>query len=133
MSKVPAKRGRKGKWRDPDKPKRPYSAYNFFAKEMYPQIGAGLKNTSTNPDESKATSIMSQIATKWRELDEAGRSSYQEKAAVAKAEHKIALANYKQKKANGETEKRPRQKRDKTKPKRAKSCLYCHTKSSTTK
>jgi hypothetical protein len=115
---VPAKRGRKGKWRDPDKPRRPYSAYNFFAKEQYPIIS---KKAGKNVDESKATSIMSQIAAKWRGLSAKARAPYQKKADGAKKDHGKALAAYKVKKAAGETAKKPRQKRDKTKPKRAKS------------
>ena len=122
---VKTKRGRKGKWRDPDKPKRPNSAYNFFAKETYPKISQQMKNQSSTPSDVKATSIMSQIAIAWKQLNEAGRAQYVVLADAAKVEHGIKLEVYKKKKANGETQKKPRNKRDKTKPKRSKSAyLY---------
>tara|TARA_B110000091_G_scaffold200424_1_gene231168 strand:+ start:97 stop:828 length:732 start_codon:yes stop_codon:yes gene_type:complete len=105
--------------RDPDKPKRPYSAYNIFAKETYAEIAA------TNGGKGKATEIMTQVAVKWKATNAAARKPFQDRADKIKAQHVIALAEYNLKKKNGETEKKPRGGRDRTKPKRAMSAyLY---------
>ena len=105
--------------RDPEKPKRPHSAYNIFAQETYAEIA------SSNGGKAKATEIMSQVAAKWKTTNAAARKPFQARADKKKAQHAIAMAEYKLKKKNGETEKRPRGGRDRTKPKRAMSAyLY---------
>ena len=119
------KKKRQKKWKDPDKPKRPYSAYNFFAKEMYKPIQANLVKSSTNPADVKATNVMSEIAVQWKNLTEVKRVKFNKLAAKAKATHSKAMEVYNEKKKKGLTEAKPKSKKDKTKPKRAMSAyLY---------
>ena len=120
------KKKRQKKWKDPDKPKRPFSAYNFFAKEMYKPIQANLvKSCTTNPADIKATNVMSEIAAQWRNLSEVKRVKFNKLAVKAKATHTIDMEVYNEKKRNGLTEAKPKRKKDKTKPKRAMSAyLY---------
>jgi hypothetical protein len=125
MSAVKKKRGRKSKWRDPDKPKRPYSAYNFFAKEQYPKLSVQLKKKASADSDIKATHIMTEIALKWKALNEVARKPYAAKAKQAKQKHAEEMSVYNEKKQNGECEKPPKTVKDKTKPKRAMSAyLY---------
>ena len=119
MSSAPAKKQKK--WKDPDKPKRPYSAYNFFAKEMYKPINAKLRKGIKDPSEINATNVMSEIAAQWRTLTAAKKVKYDKQAVSAKAKHVIAMGVYNAKKKAGKTAKKPKRAKDKTKPKRAMS------------
>ena len=106
---------RKAKWRDPDKPKRPFSAYNFLAQEIHADVKKSM------PSSAKATEIMTAIAARWSSMSTKQKKPYQAKANAAKAKHGQEMAIYLKKKKNGETQKAPRRKRDKTKPRRAMS------------
>lgn len=113
---------RPAKWKDPHKPKRPKSAYNFLAAEKHKEIRESL------PKDAKATVVMSAIAKHWRAMGAKERAPYVKKAAAAKKTHEAARAVYLKKKSNGEIPKRPRRKKDKTKPKRAMSAYLFFTK-----
>ena len=112
---------RPAKYKDPHKPKRPKSAYNFLAAEKYAEIRKGL------PEGAKATVVMSAIASRWQGMGPKERAPYIKKAAAARKAHESARAEYLQKKRNGDIPKRPRRKKDKTKPKRAMSAYLFFT------
>merc|ERR1712189_142918 len=60
---APKQKKQKKKKKDPNAPKRPTSAYFFYAGEVRPGI------REENPD-MKITEVMSLIGAQWRELDE---------------------------------------------------------------
>ena len=73
------------------------------------------------PSSAKATEVMTAIAARWSSMSNKAKKPYVAKAEAAKKEHAKAMAIYNKKKAAGQTQKAPRRKRDKTKPRRAMS------------
>ena len=76
-STIPKKTRRKRRNRDPTKPKRPLSAYMFYANEQRSTFREQF------PTE-KLMEISKRIAAAWHALDDASRDKYTSKAAVAK-------------------------------------------------
>ncbi|KAL9650720.1 hypothetical protein ABK040_001774 [Willaertia magna] len=79
--------------KDKDAPKRPLSAYQIFQKEKRPEV----KEQNKNMD---AKEIMKELARLWKELDEDEKKPFQEKAELAKAQHKKDVEEYEKKKKN---------------------------------
>jgi len=82
------KKKRRKKKRDPTKPKRPLSAYIFYANEKRPEF------RSTYPDES-LMSISKRIAETWATVTD--RSVYESKAAEAKKIYHAAMEEWRAK------------------------------------
>lgn len=85
---IPKKTRRKRRNRDPTKPKRPLSAYMFYANE---QRGKFREEFPTE----KLMEISKRIATAWHALDDASRDKYTSKAAVAKKSYLQAMEVWK--------------------------------------
>lgn len=81
------KEGKRKAGKDPNKPKRPQSAYNLFYQEK-----ASLYKQS-NP-ELPQKDIMSLIGPKWKECPADEKAVFEEKAKELKAEFDIKLAAY---------------------------------------
>lgn len=121
MNLLPKQKGRKpkNKWRDPDKPKRPFSAYNLFAKSKYHSISGNVETAyDTSKRHSNQTRTMTQIAIEWKQLSEKDRAPFVADAAISKVEHGKLLEIYLAKKKTNKKFKKPK---DKTKPKRCRS------------
>jgi len=72
---------------DPNAPKRPYSAYQLYAKAIRGQV------IEENPD-SLASEIMTIQAIWWKALNNEDREPWDEQAAVEKKKYERALAKY---------------------------------------
>merc|ERR1712228_769368 len=79
----------KKKKKDPNAPKRPTSAYFFFAGDVRP----GLREE--NPG-LKITEVASLIGAKWRELDDDEKKPYQAQAAKDKKRYEKEMEAYNQ-------------------------------------
>jgi hypothetical protein len=108
----------KAKNRDPDKPRRPRSAYNYYAADNYQAVRQEL--LAVDP-QSKATAVISRIAVDWKGLSAKAKKPFQQKAAAAKKVHDKAMDIYKEKEKSRKKEIAKSAKSDKTKPKRAMS------------
>ena len=82
-----AKRKTKKKKKDPNAPKRPTSAYFFYAGDVRPGI------REENPD-MKITEVMSLIGEKWRELEEEDKKPYEEQAAKDRKRYEKEMKAY---------------------------------------
>lgn len=112
----------KAKVRNPDKPRRPRSAYNFYASEHYQKVRAQI--AKTNPD-AKATTVISTIAKMWKGLNAAKKKKYLKLAADARKVHEKAMDVFKANEKERKKKNRELAKRDKTRPKRPMSAyLY---------
>lgn len=105
----------KAKNRDPNKPKRPRSAYNLYASDHYQRV---RKEQQAIDPESKATAVISHIAVEWKALPAKAKKPYLQKAAEAKKLHDAAMAEYKEKEKTRKAEFAKTSKNDKTRPKR---------------
>lgn len=85
-----AKRGkqRRGKVKDPTKPKRPKSAYLFFTEEHRDQVKEELGS------EAKATEIMARLGELWRQTEQSDRTHYEQKAHDAKEKYNQAILSW---------------------------------------
>lgn len=83
--KTPKRRKRK---RDPERPKRPLSAYQLFMQDHLDEC------KTQHPNEN----YMKQMAAMWKEVDDKAREPYRQKAGVLKAEHTKAIDGYMQRK-----------------------------------
>ena len=97
------------KHRDPDKPRRPKSAYNIFGKEKY-------KAYQDEVGDKPATAVISLIGKRGSALSKAQRRPYERKAAVEFGEYTKKKAVYMAKLK--ERRKAERKENNKTKPKR---------------
>ena len=77
----------KRKKKDPNAPKRPTSAYFYFAGDIRPGI------REENPD-MKVTQVMCLIAEKWRELEEEDKKPYEEQAAKDRKRYEKEMKAY---------------------------------------
>jgi len=68
---------KKKKVKDPNAPKRPISAYFFFAADKRPEIRAKYPGCTV-------TEVASKIGAKWRDLDDEDKQPYEEQAAKDK-------------------------------------------------
>lgn len=98
------------KVKDPNKPKRPQSAYFFFVGKERAEAKKRGEDISRVAEWTKA------ISGKWRELSATGRKQFDESAAKDKARYEKEMANYK-----GPGAKRPK---DANKPKRPQSAYF---------
>merc|ERR1719447_2373129 len=87
MTMVVNKRKKKKKVKDPNAPKRPITAYFFFAADKRPEIRA-------QHPEYTITEVASQIGQKWRSLDDEDKQPYEEKAAKDKDRYLRELTAY---------------------------------------
>merc|ERR1719447_1117927 len=87
MTMVVNKRKKKKKVKDPNAPKRPITAYFFFAADRRPEIRA------ENPGCS-ITEVASLIGEQWRKLDDEDKHPYEEKAAKDKDRYLRELTAY---------------------------------------
>jgi len=78
---------KKKKVKDPNAPKRPITAYFFFAADKRPEIRA-------QHPEYTITEVASQIGQKWRCLDDEDKQPYEEKAAKDKDRYLRELTAY---------------------------------------
>ncbi|MEV4500857.1 hypothetical protein [Streptomyces klenkii] len=76
------------KSKDKDAPKRPHSAYMFYANENRSKI------REANPG-LKSPEIGKQLATEWQRLSPAEQRPYEEKAAKDKERYETQMAAYK--------------------------------------
>merc|ERR1712243_230014 len=81
------KQKRKTKKKDPNAPKRPTSAYFFYAGDVRPGI------REENPD-MKITEVMSLIGQQWRELEEEDKKPYEEQAAKDRKRYEKEMKAY---------------------------------------
>jgi len=81
------KRKTKKKKKDPNAPKRPTSAYFYFAGDVRPGI------REENPD-MKVTQVMCLIAEKWRELEEEDKKPFEEQAAKDRKRYEKEMKQY---------------------------------------
>jgi len=88
---APKQKKQKKKKKDPNAPKRPTSAYFFYAGDVRPGI------REENPD-MKITEVMSMIGAQWRELDEDEKKPYHEQAAKDRKRYEKEMKAY-----NGES------------------------------
>merc|ERR1711962_1800162 len=77
------------KKKDPNAPKRPTSAYFFFAGEVRPGI------REENPD-MKITEVAKLIGAQWRELEDGEKKPYEEQAAKDKKRYEKEMQAYNQ-------------------------------------
>jgi len=82
-----AKRKTKKKKKDPNAPKRPTSAYFYYAGDVRPGI------REENPD-MKITEVMSQIGAQWRELSDEDKKPYEEQAAQDRKRYEKEMKAY---------------------------------------
>ena len=108
----------KARTRDPDKPRRPKSAYNLYAAERYQDVRKAQLAEDPN---SKATAVIAQIAVEWKGLSKSAKAPFLKKAAAAKKLHDKAMDEYRSKEKERKKQMRLAAKTDKTKPKRAMS------------
>ena len=83
-----AKSSKKGAEKDPNKPKRPLSAYMFFSQDWRERIKA------ENP-EAGFGEVGKLLGAKWKELDEDEKKPYVEQAAKDKERAEAEKASYK--------------------------------------
>lgn len=81
------KRRAKKKKKDPNAPKRPTSAYFYYAGDVRPGI------REENPD-MKITQVMSQIGAQWRELTDEDKKPYEEQAAKDRKRYENEMKEY---------------------------------------
>jgi len=77
----------KRKKKDPNAPKRPTSAYFYFAGDVRPGI------REENPD-MKVTQVMCLIAEKWRELEDEDKKPFEEQAAKDRKRYEKEMKQY---------------------------------------
>lgn len=98
------------KFKDPNKPKRPTSAYFYFvANERVLAKGRG-------EDISRVAEWTKMISGKWRELTTEGKKGYDAQAATDRSRYEREMSTY-----TGPGAKRPK---DENKPKRAQSAYF---------
>jgi len=85
----PQKKQAKKKKKDPNAPKRPTSAYFYFAGDVRPGI------REENPG-LKITEVASIIGSKWRGLDDEDKKPYEEQAAKDKKRYAKEMESYNQ-------------------------------------
>jgi len=81
------KRKTKKKKKDPNAPKRPTSAYFYFAGDVRPGI------REEQPD-LKITQVMSLIGEKWREMEDEDKKPYEEQAAADRKRYEKEMKQY---------------------------------------
>jgi len=81
------KRTTKKKKKDPNAPKRPTSAYFFYAGDVRP----GIREENPN---MKITEVMSQIGAQWRELSDEDKKPYEEQAAKDRKRYEDEMKVY---------------------------------------
>jgi len=82
------KRGEK-KFKDPNAPKRPMSAYILFANDMRNQVRARMGQDAAMKD------VTSELARQWREADGKTKAKFDALAQAAKSKYTVAIAKYK--------------------------------------
>ncbi|XP_074575774.1 HMG1/2-like protein [Curcuma longa] len=88
-----AKRGKAAK--DPNKPKRPPSAFFVFLEEFRKEF------QQQNPDNKKVAVVSKACGDKWKSMSESEKAPYVEKAAKRKEEYQKQIAAYNQKQSEG--------------------------------
>lgn len=73
-----------------NKPKRPMPAYLHFVKEKRRELHA-RESSAADADPMPMGEMARRIANMWRELDEAGRTPYLEKARIDKERYEEAI------------------------------------------
>ncbi|KAJ1997544.1 hypothetical protein H4R26_005794, partial [Coemansia thaxteri] len=73
--------------RDPNRPKRPMTAYHLFLQDKF-------KELKEEDPSSLPTDIVTKIGLAWRELDENRRSGYTAQAEVLQAKYRDVIAQY---------------------------------------
>ncbi|RWW39343.1 hypothetical protein BHE74_00055341 [Ensete ventricosum] len=87
-----AKRGKVGK--DPNKPKRPPSAFFVFMDEFRKEF------QEKHPENKKVSVVSKACGDKWKSMSEADKAPYVAKAAKRKAEYEKSMASYNRKQAS---------------------------------
>jgi structure-specific recognition protein 1 len=85
--KKPAAKGKKGKKKDPNAPKKPISSFFYFSGAMRPKI------KEENPD-LPVTEIAKKIGEAWKEISAEDKVQYQEKADQDKARYEKEMESY---------------------------------------
>lgn len=101
--------------KDPNKPKRPTSAYFFFA------ASERVEAKKRGEDISKVAEFTKVVSAKWRELSDAQKKPFEAKAATDKERYNEEMASYVPTPGTGGKRK---QVKDPNKPKRAQSAYF---------
>lgn len=108
----------KGGDKDPNRPKRPTSAYFFFAaaqREEAKKRGESI---------SKVAEFTKIVSAKWRELTDAQKKPYEAQADKDRSRYQGEMANYTPSPGFAGAGKRGKQAKDPNKPKRAQSAYF---------
>ncbi|XP_045806325.1 HMG1/2-like protein [Trifolium pratense] len=81
--------------KDPNKPKRPASAFFIFMEEFRKQFN------KENPDNRAVSAVGKAAGAKWKSLSDADKAPYAAKAEKRKAEYEKVLRAYNKKQAEG--------------------------------
>ncbi|XP_031483386.1 HMG1/2-like protein isoform X1 [Nymphaea colorata] len=104
ISKKPAKKGK-----DPNKPKRPPSAFFVFMEEFRKQF------KEKNPNNKSVAAVGKAAGDKWKAMSEAEKAPYVSKAAKRKTEYEKTLAAYNKKQQSGGSDDHEEEESDKSK------------------
>ncbi|KAG9441993.1 hypothetical protein H6P81_017847 [Aristolochia fimbriata] len=88
VSSQPKKGKKEKKVKDPNKPKRPPSAFFVFMDDFRKQF------KEANPDSKNVSAVSKGAGEKWKSMSEEERKPYLDKAAELKAEYEKALENF---------------------------------------
>lgn len=79
--------------KDPDAPKKPSTAYMFFAKEQRSTVKGELESEHTDKKELN-TAVSKALGARWKEMSEKDRKSYTKMAAKAKQNYDKEMESY---------------------------------------
>ena len=96
-------------------PKKPLSAFFIYLRENYDRV------TAAQP-EIKITEVTKLISNDWKQLDEAAKKPYQDRAEAAKREYEVTYSDYVSKYGKPEKRKKKvkKEKKQKSEDKKAK-------------
>lgn len=97
-----AKGGRRAAEKDPNKPKRPTSAYFYFAqhkRDEYSKAGTPI---------TRVADFTKQVSEEWRGLTPSAKKPFEEKAKIDKGRYDSEMANYKGRKTPSKDPNKPK-------------------------